>query len=72
MFVCFKIFIFRKLKKKFHVFLKRVPFILRGFDIGICKEKWIPNYLQTINKLVKVHVCADEKMDFIHKNFLYK
>lgn len=53
---------------------KRRPAILRGVDIGEATAKWNADYLsqQGHNKEVKVHVCPTGKMDFIHKNFVYK
>ena len=53
---------------------KRRPAILRGVDIGEATAKWTAEYLsqQGQNKEIKVHVCPTGKMDFIHKNFVYK
>ena len=53
---------------------KREPAILRGLDIGSACSKWRPEYLAQCGgeKTVKIHVCPTGRMDFIHKNFVYK
>lgn len=53
---------------------KREPAILRGLDIGSACSKWSPEYLAQCGgeKTVKIHVCPTGRMDFIHKNFVYK
>ena len=53
---------------------RRIPLVLKGIDIGPCKEKWNLEYLSEIfgETLVKVHVSPVAKMDFIKKNFQYK
>jgi hypothetical protein len=52
----------------------RRPAVLKGVDLGDAVEKWKPDYLARVGgeKPVKVHVCAEGRMDFIHKNFAYK
>ena len=52
----------------------RCPAILRGLDIGICKNKWSPEYLSTCvgKKPVKIHVSETGQMNFLTKNFQYK
>ncbi|XP_031562148.1 tRNA wybutosine-synthesizing protein 5-like [Actinia tenebrosa] len=52
----------------------RVPAVLKGVDLGDAVEKWTPQYLAKVGgeKPVKVHVCNEGRMDFIHKNFAYK
>jgi hypothetical protein len=53
---------------------QRRPVILRGLDIGACKEKWTVDYLSSKagDKEVKIHVAPCAQMDFIHKNFAYR
>ncbi|GFY78948.1 tRNA wybutosine-synthesizing protein 5 [Trichonephila inaurata madagascariensis] len=53
---------------------KRLPFILRGANIGSCTEKWTPDYLSEVlgNEEVKIHVSEFQQLDFLKKNFLYK
>lgn len=48
--------------------------IIRGVDIGSCKEKWTLDYLQSVggDREVKIHVAAVPQMDFINKNFAYR
>lgn len=52
----------------------RIPAVLKGVDLGDAVEKWTPEYLAKVGgeKPVKVHVCNEGRMDFIHKNFAYK
>ncbi|KAL4217029.1 tRNA wybutosine-synthesizing protein 5 [Mactra antiquata] len=52
----------------------RKPVVLRGLDIGECKEKWTPEYLSEEggSKEVKIHVSKTPQMDFINKNFMYR
>jgi len=59
--------------KKSH-YKARKPVVLRGLDIGECKEKWNVEYLsQVFGKMpVKIHVSPVPEMDFIKKNFQYK
>ncbi|GAB1602796.1 tRNA wybutosine-synthesizing protein 5-like [Argonauta hians] len=53
---------------------KRVPMVLRGFDLGPCTDKWTVEYLtsQAGDKNVTVHVSENPQMDFLNKNFLYR
>ncbi|GBO03933.1 tRNA wybutosine-synthesizing protein 5, partial [Araneus ventricosus] len=53
---------------------KRLPFVLRGANIGACSEKWNPEYLsEALGKAeVKIHVSESQHLDFLKKNFLYK
>ncbi|GIY25279.1 tRNA wybutosine-synthesizing protein 5 [Caerostris extrusa] len=53
---------------------KRVPFVLRGADIGPCIEKWTPANLSDVlgNEEVKIHVSEFQQLDFLKKNFKYK
>lgn len=53
---------------------KRSPAILRGLDIGSCKNKWTSEYLSSCvgKKPVKIHVSESGQMDFLKKNFQYK
>jgi hypothetical protein len=70
-----KVFDLNEAKERIYNEDRRLPFILRGINIGSCQTKWTQlNYLQELgkNKQVKVHVCTHESMDFINKNFLYK
>ncbi|XP_064646271.1 tRNA wybutosine-synthesizing protein 5-like [Lineus longissimus] len=57
-----------------NLYPKRKPVILRGLDIGPCKDKWTVDYLSSKggNKEVKLHVAPCAQMDFIHKNFAYR
>ena len=52
----------------------RSPAILRGLDIGSCREKWSPEYLAESvgSKPVKIHVSETGQMNFLTKNFQYK
>ncbi|KAK7112298.1 tRNA wybutosine-synthesizing protein 5-like [Littorina saxatilis] len=56
------------------IYPKRRPAVLRGVDIGPCRDKWTVEYLATqgITTQVKVHVSTMPQMDFINKNFLYR
>ncbi|ESP01532.1 hypothetical protein LOTGIDRAFT_172630 [Lottia gigantea] len=56
------------------IYPQRKPVILRGVDIGDCKEKWTKEYLAENGGSVevKIHVSKTHQMDFIHKNFLYR
>lgn len=55
-------------------YVKRQPAVLKGFDIGPCSEKWIPEYLAEKggDREVKIHVSKTAQMDFINKNFIYR
>lgn len=52
----------------------RKPAILRGLEIGPCREKWTADYLSCCvgDKPVKIHVSETGQMDFLTKNFQYK
>ncbi|KAG1653659.1 tRNA wybutosine-synthesizing protein 5 [Nymphon striatum] len=54
--------------------LCRKPVILRGLNIGICKQKWSLEYLKenAEDVDVKVHVTTEPNMSFIKKNFAYR
>ncbi|XP_076458446.1 tRNA wybutosine-synthesizing protein 5-like [Babylonia areolata] len=56
------------------IYPKRRPAILRGVEIGECREKWTVDYMAARGGCgeVKVHVAGNPQMDFIHKNFLYR
>lgn len=56
------------------VYPKRRPAVLRDVGLGPCLEKWAPQYLREKGGAleVKVHVSTESKMDFLHKNFVYK
>lgn len=56
------------------VYPKRRPAVLRGVCLGPCLEKWTTQYLREKggDMEVKVHVSTVPKMDFLHKNFVYK
>ncbi|CAL8072283.1 unnamed protein product [Orchesella dallaii] len=52
----------------------RKPVVIRGCDIGPCKEKWSPEYLISNcppEKKVKVHKSKERQLDFRRKNFIY-
>ncbi|XP_055944055.1 tRNA wybutosine-synthesizing protein 5-like [Argiope bruennichi] len=53
---------------------KRLPFVLRGANIGPCSEKWTPEYLSQVlgKEEVKIHVSESQRLDFLKKNFMYK
>ncbi|GFT03780.1 tRNA wybutosine-synthesizing protein 5 [Nephila pilipes] len=53
---------------------KRLPFVLRGANIGCCAEKWTSVYLSEIlgKEEVKIHVSEFQHLDFLKKNFMYK
>ncbi|XP_070545756.1 tRNA wybutosine-synthesizing protein 5-like [Ptychodera flava] len=57
-----------------NIYPRRIPAVLRGLDIGECKEKWTTDYLcqHGGHKEVKVHVSPSSQMDFINKNFMYR
>ncbi|GFT43276.1 tRNA wybutosine-synthesizing protein 5, partial [Nephila pilipes] len=52
---------------------KRLPFVLRGANIGCCAEKWTSVYLSEIlgKEEVKIHVSEFQHLDFLKKNFMY-
>ncbi|XP_077996934.1 tRNA wybutosine-synthesizing protein 5-like [Glandiceps talaboti] len=56
------------------IYPKRLPVVLRGLDIGACKEKWTTDFLcqNGGSQEVKVHVSPTPEMDFINKNFAYR
>lgn len=55
------------------IYPKRIPVILRNFNIGSCIDKWTLDYLSDqIKEQVKVHVSTQKRMDFIRKNFVYR
>ncbi|XP_060571208.1 tRNA wybutosine-synthesizing protein 5-like, partial [Ruditapes philippinarum] len=56
------------------LYTKREPAVLRGLDIGLCREKWTPEYLAEKggDREVKIHVSKTAQMDFINKNFMYR
>ncbi|KAA8565863.1 hypothetical protein EYC84_009679 [Monilinia fructicola] len=50
------------------------PVILEGLDIGVCIEKWSPEYLKDkvgAEREVVVHEALSEHMNFSSKNFAY-
>lgn len=52
----------------------REPVILRGFDLGPCRERWKnSDYLISCSegKRVKVHKSKENRLDFRRKNFVY-
>lgn len=53
---------------------KRIPFVVRGSNLGKCVEKWNPAYLAGIvgKEEVKIHVSEFPLLDFLQKNFSYK
>lgn len=53
---------------------KRKPCILKGIDIGQCKEKWTVDYLckNGGDIPVKIHVSETPQMNFITKNYAYR
>ncbi|CAI9716881.1 Hypothetical predicted protein [Octopus vulgaris] len=59
---------------KNEIYPKRVPVVLRGFDLGSCTSKWTVEYLvsQAGDKKVTTHVSEIPQMDFLNKNFLYR
>jgi hypothetical protein len=63
----------RNFKTEYLIF-KREPFVLRGFDLGECVNKWSVAYLSRVvkDKQVKIHVSAVSEMDFLKKNFIYR
>lgn len=53
--------------------MKRVPFVIRNYNIGECTTKWSVDYLkEKINREVKIHVAPSGDMNFIKKNFVYR
>nr|CAB3267408.1 tRNA wybutosine-synthesizing protein 5-like [Phallusia mammillata] len=50
------------------------PFVLKGYDIGPCVEKWSVKYLcsEGADKVATAHVSESPNMNFIDKNFSYK
>lgn len=61
----------------------REPMVLRGLDCGRVTAHlratgaplWTPEYLQRsgdAQRLVSMHVCPDEAMDFVQRNFCFK
>lgn len=52
----------------------RQPLVLCGLDLGAAPERWTPQYLREKcgGTPVKVHVCPEQQMNFVKKNFLYK
>ncbi|KAG8185268.1 hypothetical protein JTE90_023881 [Oedothorax gibbosus] len=52
----------------------RLPFILRGADLGPCSERWTVDYLSSHldKEEVKIHVSECPQLDFLKKNFSYK
>ena len=53
---------------------KRLPVVLRGFDIGPCQDRWNVQYLSTVfgETPARIHVSPVPQMDFLKKNFQYK
>ncbi|ODM96624.1 tRNA wybutosine-synthesizing protein 5 [Orchesella cincta] len=52
----------------------RKPVVIRGYDIGLCREKWTPEFLISNcppEKKVKVHKSKERQLDFRRKNFVY-
>ena len=56
------------------IIFQRRPALLRGVDLGPCREKWTLEHLRLRggDKDVKIHVSTVPQMDFLHKNFVYK
>ncbi|XP_034042775.1 tRNA wybutosine-synthesizing protein 5 [Thalassophryne amazonica] len=56
------------------IYPERQPAVLRGVPLGPCLDRWTVKYLgeKGGNKEVKIHVSTVPKMDFLHKNFVYK
>ena len=52
----------------------REPAILCGLDLGCAPAKWSPEYLKSKHSknAVKIHVCPQQQMDFVNRNFAYK
>ncbi|XP_061580310.1 tRNA wybutosine-synthesizing protein 5 [Cololabis saira] len=56
------------------IYPQRRPALLRGVDLGPCLDRWTLEYLgqREGDANVKIHVCTLPRMDFLHKNFVYK
>ncbi|MFT7815046.1 tRNA wybutosine-synthesizing protein 5 isoform X1 [Arapaima gigas] len=56
------------------IYPTRRPAVLKGVSLGPCCDRWTVEYLAERGgpKDVKVHVSAEPRMDFLHKNFLYR
>lgn len=52
----------------------RMPFVLRGVQIGACCKQWTPEYISAkgSHDIAVAHVSPSAQMDFIQKNFTYK
>ena len=53
----------------------REPTILCGLDLGPATKLWTPQYLREKcgkEPVLKIHVCPEQQMNFITKNFAYK
>ena len=52
----------------------RIPHLIKGFDVGPCKELWTSEYLHSVCDAspVAIHVGLDPKLDFVTKNYEYR
>jgi tRNA wybutosine-synthesizing protein 5 len=57
------------------VYPRRKPVVLCGLDLGDAPSKWTPDYLATTTpskRQASVHVCPDERLSFVDRNFVFK
>ncbi|XP_023679605.2 tRNA wybutosine-synthesizing protein 5 isoform X1 [Paramormyrops kingsleyae] len=56
------------------IYTMRRPALMKGVALGSCCDKWTVDYLADRGgaKPVTVHVSPEPRMDFLHKNFLYR
>ncbi|KAM4698588.1 tRNA wybutosine-synthesizing protein 5 [Rhinophrynus dorsalis] len=52
----------------------RKPVVLKGLDLGVCRNRWTVDYISKAGagREVKIHVSEVPQMDFINKNFIYR
>ena len=69
----FNVILCSNLCKSMYCF-QREPVIFRGVDIGVCSKRWTSDYLAEAlgDTEVKIHVCSEDKLDFVNKNFVYR
>lgn len=54
--------------------VQRRPAVLKRVPLGPCVRAWTVSYLAQKggDREVKVHVSPEPRMDFLHKNFVYR
>lgn len=54
--------------------IQRRPVVLKRVPIGPCVRAWTASFLAEKggDREVKVHVSPEPRMDFLHKNFVYR